>query len=239
MDSENQYEEEESPLEFMFSRASKHFASIASSLPSDDLLYFYSRYKQASEGDCVGSRPSLFSMTARRKYDAWKQLTGTDRSKAMEEYIAGVKDKDPEWNGEASGSWARVSRMPAPADNEETNDSNNIFLDAVKGGCESTLSDMPRIKEYVISHFEDGMTGLHWACDRGHEEVAELLLQRGALVNARDDAGQTAMHYAASCGHKQLVLLLLRHKADPSLTDDDGLTPKQVAEDEQLQLMLS
>lgn len=53
-----------------------------------------------------------------------------------------------------------------------------------------------------VLHILQGMTALHFAADRGYEEIVEFLLQSGANVNAVDASGQTALMYAASCEHK-------------------------------------
>jgi ankyrin repeat protein len=42
-----------------------------------------------------------------------------------------------------------------------------------------------------------GLTPLHLAALRGHQEVAELLLARKAEVNAKDKLGLTPLHMAA------------------------------------------
>jgi hypothetical protein len=47
-----------------------------------------------------------------------------------------------------------------------------------------------------------GMTALHFAADRGHSEIADVLLQHGVNVNAIDSTGQTALMYAVSCENK-------------------------------------
>lgn len=225
---------EVSQLEITFNRASKHFASLVSSLDSDALLHFYARYKQATEGDCNVSKPSFFNMSARRKWDAWNKLSGISKSVAMEEYISGVRERDPDWNESTDVGWARVSRMPIPTDNEAADVS--PFLSAVRAGNLAALEEM-QLDHYVKEVFDEGMTGLHWASDHGMEEVAELLLRRGANVNAQDGSGQTALHYAASCGHNHLLHLLLLHKADTTITDQEGLTPKQVAEEDMQHLL--
>ena len=36
---------------------------------------------------------------------------------------------------------------------------------------------------------------LHWACDRGHLEVAQFLVAMGAEVNLADSESQTPLHY--------------------------------------------
>ena len=43
---------------------------------------------------------------------------------------------------------------------------------------------------------EEGLTPLHWACDRGHAEIVRTLLEvRPGAVNAQDFTGQTPLHY--------------------------------------------
>jgi Ankyrin repeats (many copies) len=48
-----------------------------------------------------------------------------------------------------------------------------------------------------------GRTALHWAAQEGHRAVVELLLEKGADVEARDNDGRTALHFAESKGNKQ------------------------------------
>ena len=73
---------------------------------------------------------------------------------------------------------------------------------------------------------QDGLTLLHWATDRGHAHIVELLLQKDKdLIDLRDKEGQTALHYGTSCGHGDIVKILLSHGADTSLCDNEGLKP--------------
>ena len=47
---------------------------------------------------------------------------------------------------------------------------------------------------------EDGWAPLHSAAIEGHKEVAKLLIESGANVNANDDlVGMTPLHHAAEC----------------------------------------
>jgi len=46
-----------------------------------------------------------------------------------------------------------------------------------------------------------GMTPLHFAADRGHNEVAQLLIANGADVDALDSGLQTPLMYAVECEH--------------------------------------
>jgi diazepam-binding inhibitor (GABA receptor modulator, acyl-CoA-binding protein) len=61
--------------------------------PSDDvLLKLYALYKQGTKGDAGDSRPGVFDLVGRAKYDAWKTLAGTSQSDAQQEYVALVRD---------------------------------------------------------------------------------------------------------------------------------------------------
>jgi len=54
---------------------------------NEQKLQVYSLFKQATEGDCKGSAPSIFSPIARAKWYAWDKLRGMSRSEAMQKYI--------------------------------------------------------------------------------------------------------------------------------------------------------
>ena len=68
------------------------------------------------------------------------------------------------------------------------------------------------------------------AADGGSVEIARLLLDAGADVNARRPDGGTALHTAAHEGNGELVELLLARGADPSLLMHERDTPADVAE---------
>ena len=51
-----------------------------------------------------------------------------------------------------------------------------------------------------------------WYKERGHsnnKDVAELLIAKGADVNAKDDNGWTPLHHAVPDGHKEIAELLI------------------------------
>lgn len=59
--------------------------------PNDALLELYGLYKQASEGDATGSRPGVFDMKGRAKFDAWSARRGLSQDEAMEAYVTLVE----------------------------------------------------------------------------------------------------------------------------------------------------
>ena len=70
--------------------------------------------------------------------------------------------------------------------------------------------------------FITGSTPLHIAATK---EVVELLIAKGADVNAKDKYDMTPLHPAAGRGHKEVVELLIAKGADVNARDEDGDTP--------------
>jgi len=68
-------------------------------------------------------------------------------------------------------------------------------------------------------------TALHRAVERGQEEVAALLLRRGADVDARDRHGRTPLHLAVERKELAMVELLIAGGADVNARDRGGRTP--------------
>jgi predicted component of type VI protein secretion system len=72
-------------------------------------------------------------------------------------------------------------------------------------------------------------TLLHWAAFEGQKGAAELLLENGADVNAKDINKDTPLHLAAFRGSKEVVDLLLAHGADVNARNEMGQTPLSLA----------
>jgi ankyrin repeat protein len=75
-------------------------------------------------------------------------------------------------------------------------------------------------------------TPLHAAVAGKRHELVELLIERGAMVNARDADGWTPLNLAAHEGVVATVELLLAHGADATIPSNDGRTPLDTAEHE-------
>ena len=56
-------------------------------------------------------------------------------------------------------------------------------------------------------------TPLHYASSHGHVDIVNLLLKKGADINARAKNGSTAVIYAATNGKENVVKELLKAKA--------------------------
>lgn len=93
------------------------------------------------------------------------------------------------------------------------------ILDAVIAGdlirVEQVLLVRPSLITLRTSRHE--WTLLHMAASGGNPKMVELLLSKGASVNAANRDGKTALHYAAGKGHLGIVKTLLSHHADPTI----------------------
>ncbi len=60
-------------------------------------------------------------------------------------------------------------------------------------------------------------------------KIAEMLLTKGAEIDAQDLFGRTALHWVAFWNREEMVKELLRRGANASLADKEGNTPAEVA----------
>ena len=68
-----------------------------------------------------------------------------------------------------------------------------------------------------------GTTPLHWAARKGHTDVAKLLIEHGADVNAKEDyRGETPLHWAKDANIAQV---LIEHGADVKAKSRWDTTP--------------
>jgi len=90
----------------------------------------------------------------------------------------------------------------------------------LENGAEDSLEESTAI----------GDTPLMGAVLNNHLEIAELFLDYGAQINARDNYGHTALMYAAENHRIPLIKLLLEHGADDTLQDDKERTAYDYAQ---------
>ncbi|XP_003385934.1 PREDICTED: acyl-CoA-binding domain-containing protein 1-like [Amphimedon queenslandica] len=232
-------------VDCLFQRAAERMRSNTNLQLSDEQrLELYGYYKQATEGPCTSRKPGFFDFTGKAKWEAWNKLGTLSSSKAKEQYVRLVDGIDPRWRDsdkdeEKSHSSGNRSNLAGPV----------VSRMAVKEGEEDKLTELQkkiidwstegnveRVKECIANgestetKDENGMTPLHWACDRGYIDIVECLIQNGADVQAKDNDEQTPLHYATSCGHRDVALFLIKSGANVTAIDNTGQSPVDVCE---------
>ena len=70
-----------------------------------------------------------------------------------------------------------------------------------------------------------GVTLLSWAALGRQIDAVELLILKGADINARNNDGNTPLHTAAFLGENEIAQLLVKNGADVNVRNDDGDVP--------------
>jgi len=84
--------------------------------------------------------------------------------------------------------------------------------------------------EHDMNQGDDhGFSPLHWSSKEGHTKIVDLLILRGARINATNRGDDTPLHLAAAHGHWDVVHTLLRNRADVNFTNEHGNTPLHYA----------
>ncbi|KAK4273872.1 hypothetical protein QN277_017183 [Acacia crassicarpa] len=243
---------ESTELDEAFSAATAFVAATAADrlsqkVSSDVQLQLYGLYKIATEGPCSTAQPSALKMTARAKWQAWQKLGAMPPEDAMQKYIDIVTELYPTWlDGSALRSKSGDDVGPNSGSSESKGPMGPVFstfvyeeeagsdlkMDAIHGYArEGDSTNLLKCIENGVSvnlKDSEGQTPLHWAVDRGHLEVTELLVSRNADVNAKDDDGQTPLHYAVVCEREAIAEYLVKHNADPDLKDNDGSSSRDL-----------
>ena len=106
-----------------------------------------------------------------------------------------------------------------------------VHYAAHRGDVETLRNLLNSSRDPCERHY--GSTALHHAAAAGQEPSAEVLLAKGADVDAADAAGATALHFASNLGHAPLLTLLLSYGASLSPTTTcDRRTPLHLASGE-------
>jgi ankyrin repeat protein len=97
----------------------------------------------------------------------------------------------------------------------------------------SIEGNLPLVKSLIQQHKAQinhiGWTPLHYACAKGHLEIAQYLIANGAIVDALSPSNTTPLMMAVQSGNEQLVKLLLDKGADIQVRNTNGLTAIDIA----------
>jgi ankyrin repeat protein len=96
-------------------------------------------------------------------------------------------------------------------------------------GCHGDAVQIALASGVSVNGADGQIVPLLSAAGTGCVDVARLLIERGANVNAKDHDGWTPLMKAAQAGHTEMVELLLEHGADMSVADENGRTAWMLA----------
>jgi ankyrin repeat protein len=161
---------------------------------------------------------------------------------------AGAEDR-PLPTGQASGSGYRSNMSdasgssPHPAPRLRTLSGKNItraeydqyaerFLQAAESGdIESILLCFSKGVDVEERDKPHNKTALHWAAEKGHTDIAQLLLDWGSNLAMQDRYGETPLHYAADSGHFKVIKVICERNPSFAAVDDRGRTALRCARD--------
>ena len=124
-----------------------------------------------------------------------------------------------------------VQDSHAAGDGSTSNQRSQIIDAMSSGNAETVCTLAQKYPELYDAKTKDGRTPLQFAAGHGPKDLVQLLLDRGADVNAKASSGGMPLHYAAELGNKEIAELLLARGADVNAKNDIGATPLYQAVD--------
>ncbi|EJU00996.1 ankyrin [Dacryopinax primogenitus] len=203
-------------------------------LPNETKLQLYGLYKAVTvSASPSGPRPGLLSFEGRAKWDAWdrigKEFGGKPKEEVERKYLDVCKSSGweegvaPEPTGKREEGGEGGSSGPAGLgvsvsqmlrEDEAEHEGKNDLQGAVVRGDVGKVNEFLLQGEAINGVDEYGFTALHLAADRGHKEIVQLLLDRGANVGIKDPDGETAISLAREAGHEEIVVLIQQVLSD-------------------------
>lgn len=114
---------------------------------------------------------------------------------------------------------------------------NEQLLQAVESGDLEQVRRVLTGGAVVNARTKSGLTALSIAVIRGYDEIALLLIEKGASLDARDKSGDrenfhpgySPVHYAAIYGRTRVLEAMLARGVSPNLRDRNGRTLMMLA----------
>jgi ankyrin repeat protein len=98
----------------------------------------------------------------------------------------------------------------------------------------SINGDLPLVKTLVLKNRAQldhiSWTPLHYACAKGHLDVAQFLLANGAMIDSLSLGGTTPLMMAVQSGNDYLVKLLLDKGSNLQLRNEAGFSAIDIAD---------
>ncbi|PHT36690.1 hypothetical protein CQW23_24390 [Capsicum baccatum] len=108
----------------------------------------------------------------------------------------------------------------------------NLFDAAENGNLDALRHALDNLTGSIDQPLEDGDTALHLTCLYGHLSCVQLLLERGASLEAKDEDGALPLHDACAGGYTEIAQMLINCAPNPDCVkrmlesvDVEGDTP--------------
>lgn len=117
------------------------------------------------------------------------------------------------------------SPQKGPKGSQTRSKAPEIHRSAADGRADSVSQAIDEDPQLIRKTDASGYTALHHAAVGGHPDVIQVLIDKGAKLDARGSRGETALLLAASKGNHEVVKLLAENGADVDKPASDGKTP--------------
>uniref|UniRef100_H9GCQ0 Ankyrin repeat domain 27 n=1 Tax=Anolis carolinensis TaxID=28377 RepID=H9GCQ0_ANOCA len=131
----------------------------------------------------------------------------------------------------ASGNQEEVEHLLSQGDSDKDTMQKMCHPLCFCEACEKLVSGKLNDPSIVTPFSRDdrGYTPLHIAAICGQASLIDVLVSKGAIVNATDYYGSTPLHLACQKGYQNVTLLLLHYKARNEIQDNNGNTALHLA----------
>lgn len=104
-----------------------------------------------------------------------------------------------------------------------------LVLTAARRGDIQRLESLLKKGVSTGSHDQYGITALHSAAIKGHNDIVRLLVKSGMGLECRDVEGHTPLHLGVEGGWLEIVVMLVNMGADVNAKSSRGGTPLYMA----------
>lgn len=225
-------------LDDEFKTAAERIKNSNIKLSNDQQLKLYALYKETLFGPCTDEAPPIYEITGRAKWESWKSLGDISAAAAARGYIELVNNYlqiDEEKKANKPEGMVPVMLV---GEEEDFIKSDDIFFYIAENKLDKVIEFIDKGTD-VNKPDSEGLTPLHWACDRGELPIVEYLVKSKANLEAEDpEEGSTPLHYAITSESYDCAEYLIRHGADINHQNKEGETPMDLCDDKEMKEML-
>jgi len=118
------------------------------------------------------------------------------------------------------------------------------LLQMIRNDESQVLESLIKLQAKFKTKDDDKNSMLHYATRTGAKGCAQVLIEAGIRVNAKNSCGRTALHYAMENRDHDLIAILIEAGANQDIKDADGQSPQdifnnKVKEDDKLRDLIS